>query len=120
MTGLSKKLVDLIGDSKAVKFVKTLIELNLDFLALERTVFSLNTPEDMELMYSPRTNDETKGKVAEILADKMLSVLITLGQHPYIRYNAKSATTERVANAISDKLDGYRSRSVKNNLPSVS
>lgn len=63
--------MELIGNSKAIKAVKTLVELNLDFLAVESNVFSFNEQQDIDLLYNPKSTDDVKDKVAEILADKV-------------------------------------------------
>lgn len=96
------KIMKMIGESKASVRVKTLTEVNIDFLAIEQKIFTLNTANDMKLAFG-ETTDDRKGFI-DAMASKLLTFCLTYGQIPYIRHSASSTLSTRVANALHDKL----------------
>jgi syntaxin-binding protein 1 len=99
----------MIGESKASVRVKTLTEVNIDFLAIEQKAFSLNTQFDMKLAFGD-TSDNRKNFVDE-MANKLLTFCMTYGQLPYIRHSSKSNLATNVANSLHDKLAKLKSSS---------
>jgi hypothetical protein len=99
---VSNKIMKMIGESKASVRIKTLTEVNIDFLATEQKAFNLNTVNDMKLAFG-ETTDNRKGFIDE-MANKLLTFCMTYGQIPYIRHSANSTLSTSVANALHDKL----------------
>jgi syntaxin-binding protein 1 len=97
---VSNKIMKMIGESKASVRVKTLTEVNIDFLAIEQKAFSLNTLNDMKLAFG----DQDKKGFVENLSSKLLTFCLTYGQIPYIRHSASSTLATNVAEALQDKL----------------
>ncbi|KAL0484551.1 protein transport protein sec1 [Acrasis kona] len=100
---VSSKIMKMIGASKAGTRVKTLVEVNVDFLAIEQKVFNLNIANDLRLGFAS-TNDERK-RFAENVAHKLFTFCMTYGEQPYIRHNASSNLSSTVASLLSDKLE---------------
>ncbi|KZT07255.1 Sec1-like protein [Laetiporus sulphureus 93-53] len=91
--GLSEHLFERLTSSSAEPHLKTLLELFINFWALEAQAFSLKLPGSFFNMYSPPRSDSAfplaRARLEEELrfASKMIAnVCITLNEFPYIRY----------------------------------
>ncbi|KAI8848072.1 Sec1-like protein, partial [Chytridium lagenaria] len=91
-----------------IQHVKTLRELFVDFLAPEHHVFSVDSAHNLFSLYNPVDPAAQQLEIASI-ARKLVSVLSTLGERPFIRYydpsGSGSSFSQRVAQALDNELD---------------
>ncbi|KAI8847505.1 Sec1-like protein [Chytridium lagenaria] len=96
--------------------VKNLKELNVEFIAAENQVFSVDLP----LSFSAALNAPTASLLnyeLEPVAKRLVSVLATLGEYPYIRYyNPPNAA---VAVSTQEKLAGKLAGMVQSELDNL-
>jgi len=93
-------LLSRIASSPLKPRIKTLKEVNIDFLAIERNCFTLNYSNDLQMTYG-----EANRKVyCSELAEKLVSFCATEGHMPYIRH-CKSEVATTVASMLNDKLE---------------
>ncbi|KAJ3196204.1 vacuolar sorting protein VPS33/slp1 [Irineochytrium annulatum] len=106
ISGLPESLYEKIKRSQPLmQKVKTFIELNIDFIAVEPQAFSVDLP----FSFSAALNAPTLSLLnyeLEPVAKRLVAVLATLGEYPYIRYYnppgapTAVATQERVAGKL--------------------
>ncbi|KAJ2085656.1 syntaxin binding protein 1 [Coemansia sp. S100] len=108
---LSDPLFSKLSASAAAPYIKGIAELYIEYNPIESRVF-LTTPSERPFftLYSPSAA-EMRSKDIEASADRVLSVVASLGIRPYVRYYRPpgSATTpaETMANCLQSKLDDY-------------
>ncbi|KAJ2337166.1 syntaxin binding protein 1, partial [Coemansia sp. RSA 2673] len=108
---LSDPLFSKLSASAAAPYIKGIAELYIEYNPIESRVF-LTTPSERPFftLYSPSAA-EMRSKDIEASADRVLSVVASLGIRPYVRYYRPpgSATTpaETMANRLQSKLDDY-------------
>lgn len=93
--------------SSLMTHIKTLVELNLDFLAIEKNVFSLGMTEgDIQAVYGNRSNLAKRNEVAQRISDQLHTFCLTVGQAPYIRYfkGPSSDMPQLVAEQLYDSI----------------
>ncbi|KAJ3019493.1 vacuolar sorting protein VPS33/slp1 [Thoreauomyces humboldtii] len=108
-SALSDALFNKIKASPAIGYIKTLKEMNVDFLAYESQVFTFDQPNSALPLYSPIREGSRHNEISQI-AKKIASTLATLGEYPYIRYYASPTSTVPaiplyVAQAVKSELD---------------
>lgn len=105
--------MNMVIESKASKYVKSLVEANMEFIPIEPTGFSFNYQEDIESIYG---SSESKSMSSDYLhmADKLLTVCATLNQAPYIRYSAKSQNCKAIAEQLHTLLEKFKKGTAKN------
>ncbi|XKL67459.1 hypothetical protein PGB90_002950 [Kerria lacca] len=101
------ELFNTLSHAKVVKYIKTLKEINISFVAYERQVFSLDTPETFQCYYNP-TFSNTRIANMERIAEQIATLCATLGEYPSIRYRADFDRNAELAQIIQDKLDAYK------------
>ncbi|KAI9333695.1 Sec1-like protein [Obelidium mucronatum] len=115
ISALSDTLFEKIQKSPIQRHVQTLKELNMDFLALEPQAFSLDLPGALPSIINAQTPSHLKYELAPV-AKRLVSVLATLGEYPYIRYYTPPTPTitpnssntpliEMFAKMVQDELD---------------
>ncbi|CAG8548514.1 343_t:CDS:10, partial [Acaulospora morrowiae] len=94
-------------------YVKTCKELYIDFHAKEARVFSFESPSSYFNLYSPKKQDKFDLEIRN-LAKKLLSICISLGENPLIRYqrglDAEHPTKSlpyKLAMLVQQELDDY-------------
>ncbi|KAI8609559.1 Sec1-like protein [Chytriomyces sp. MP71] len=85
IAALSDTLFEKIQKSPIQKHVQTFKELNMDFLAIEPQAFSLDLPASLHALINAATPSHLKYELTPI-AKRLVSVLASLGEYPYIRY----------------------------------
>ena len=80
----SDALITKMAKSKAVKYIKTLKEINVSFLPYESQVFTLDLPQAFGLFYQEA--NPNRDELLECMADRLATVCATLGEYPSIRY----------------------------------
>ena len=66
-------------------YLKTLKELNIEFLACEAQAFSLDMPESFHLL-TGAVEPQHRAAVQMTIAERMATLFVTLGMRPEIRY----------------------------------
>lgn len=106
---IGDRLCEGIANSAAAPFIKTMKDLNLDFLAVESQVFSLNRGDDDILrLYNP--NAEGAASEKHEIAEQIVTVLATLNEAPAIRYvkNDKVRVARELATIVQKRLDEFQ------------
>ncbi|KAI8917070.1 Sec1-like protein [Powellomyces hirtus] len=108
-SALPDHLFDRIKASSAISHIKTLKEMNVDFIAYESQVFTFDQPNSALPLYSPIREGSRQLEIT-VIAKKLASTLATLGDYPYIRYYQSPNSTVPtiplyVAQAVQSELD---------------
>ncbi|KAI9207262.1 Sec1-like protein [Polychytrium aggregatum] len=105
---ISDALVDRLTKSPARQYLKNLKDSNVDFLAIEQQIFSLDLPGSLYALYNPPSIPDLNSHL-HFLAKRMTSVLTTLGDYPSIRYHDPSGSncslSFKFASYLKDELD---------------
>lgn len=87
-----KELFELIkASTQARAYIKTLVELSLDFLVRESRVFCVDGPAAMFHLYSPNTPDLED--YCRTLGNKLATMCVSLRTMPLVRYEAAGNST---------------------------
>eukprot|EP00735_Rhodelphis_limneticus_P007533 TRINITY_DN20099_c0_g1::TRINITY_DN20099_c0_g1_i1::g.15642::m.15642 TRINITY_DN20099_c0_g1::TRINITY_DN20099_c0_g1_i1::g.15642 ORF type:complete len:633 (-),score=173.74,sp/Q54QC8/SEC1_DICDI/41.18/7e-155,Sec1/PF00995.18/1.1e-136,GARS_C/PF02843.11/2.9e+03,GARS_C/PF02843.11/0.5 TRINITY_DN20099_c0_g1_i1:410-2260(-) len=108
---LHEDLFQQIGSCEPlVQRMATLIEINLEFLAVEQQVFSLDCNNALEVLFSP----EQRGvnEMSHRIAAQLLTTFITLGEMPAVRYAKNQPVAAKVANLLKDKINAFEQSGV--------
>ncbi|KAL7999647.1 putative sec1-like protein [Plasmopara halstedii] len=87
--------------------LKTLQEVNIDFLALEKCAFSFGIPEAFHTLYSPTVKESECEELMQLISNKLVSVCATLEEYPYVRYQAGHTRMEMLAQMFQNKMNDY-------------
>ena len=102
---LNDDLMDILQNSpNLLAKVKTLKELNLDFIASESNSFHLDMKNCLPRLFgnAPDTH------LQQLIASKLTTFCISLNEHPSIRYQANSKVSANIAKAVDENLKAYR------------
>jgi syntaxin-binding protein 1 len=111
ITGLSDALFDKLRGARLN--IKTLKELQLDFICPDPNYFSLETPDSFMNLYNPEAPSLLQYELKKT-AKKICSVLVQLGEYPHIRYSTKpqafhttpqKSLTSELAFLVQNELD---------------
>jgi len=101
-TGIPDDLFHLLTDKNLSKRIKHLKELYLDFNTAESQVFHFDSPESFTKLFDTELNDPSELRTEnDRIANRLVTVCITLGELPVIRYAPKMRT---LAELFYDKL----------------
>jgi len=104
-----------LKQENVVSRIKTLKEMNLDFIAYEMQVFHLDDLSSFTSLFSPES--VTSKAEQHRIAEKIVSVCVTLREYPIIRYNMnkenKNSVSHSLACIVQDKLDNLIRKSVE-------
>lgn len=106
---LGDRICEGIANSAAAPFIKSMKDLNLDFLAIESQLFSLNRGDtDIMRLYNP--NAEGSSSEKSEIAEQIVTVLATLNEAPAIRYakNDKVRVARELATIVQKQLDDFQ------------
>nr|KAJ3420000.1 vacuolar sorting protein VPS33/slp1 [Polyrhizophydium stewartii] len=87
-SGLSDQLFETLKSSQAFPFLRTCKELNIDFFAPDAQTFSFDYPDSWYTLFNPQVPSLLRYEL-ELIAKRIVSVLATLGEYPYIRYHTR-------------------------------
>jgi syntaxin-binding protein 1 len=100
-------LFSTLSRSVAVKFVKTLKEVNIAFTPYESQVYTLDSPDTFFLYYNPQKQGNLTVNL-ERIAEQIATVCATLGEYPAIRYRAEFERNVELGHLVEQKLDAYK------------
>ncbi|XP_030568690.1 protein ROP isoform X5 [Drosophila novamexicana] len=89
------------------RYVRTCKEINIAFLAYEAQVFSLDSPDTFQCLYSPAFAS-IRGKHIERIAEQIATLCATLGEYPNVRYRSDWDRNIDLAASVQQKLDAYK------------
>ena len=89
------------------RYIRTLKEVNIAFLAYESQVFSLDTTDAAQVYYNPN-KAPLRQAYLEKIAEQVATLCATLGEYPNIRYRADFDKNVELAQFLQQKLDGYK------------
>ncbi|KAM8721074.1 hypothetical protein ACLKA7_007018 [Drosophila subpalustris] len=89
------------------RYVRTCKEINIAFLAYEAQVFSLDSPDTFQCLYSPAFAS-IRGKHIERIAEQIATLCATLGEYPNVRYRVDWERNVDLAASVQQKLDAYK------------
>ena len=99
-------IATLQADPNLVARIKTLKELNLEYLAVESSTFHLDMQEKSVLtgLYGPTPDPD----LPQLLGRKLATLCISLGEHPSIRYQGTSRYARTIAESLNATLVQYK------------
>ncbi|KAJ3409160.1 vacuolar sorting protein VPS33/slp1 [Chytridiales sp. JEL 0842] len=90
------------------EYIKTLSELNIDFLPIEHQVFSVDQPQALYPIFNP-VSPASRQSAIEHAAKRLISLFSTIGELPYIRYfdptAEKKSPSFLLAQSLQNELD---------------
>ena len=92
-----------------LKRVKCLVEVNIDFLAVQERAFHLDMRSFFPELYTKRSSSPAEAAMAE----KLVTVCATLNEYPHIRYRKSSAMAKSLASVFHLKMDQFVSQNPK-------
>ncbi|KAG2386327.1 hypothetical protein C9374_002773 [Naegleria lovaniensis] len=100
---ITEELMDKIARSRLHTRVKTFQDVNIDFLAVERPIFTFKQQDDIQQLLN--TDTRSREKYSTLVADQLYTFFLTSGFSPYIRYSSDSPISKTVANRVYDLLN---------------
>lgn len=113
---LSDSLFDRIKASPAAAHLRCLKELNLDFHAADPQCFTFENPDSWYTVFNPDAPSLLTFELSHC-ARRIAAVLITMGEYPYIRHQAKyvmfstsapKSICSELAQLVRNELDNHK------------
>ena len=84
--------------------IKTLREINIDFLAVETNVYEFGITDALERLHGSVGDPD----LPALLGRKLATLCITLNEHPCIRFQASSAYCREIASVLNHQLQQFK------------
>jgi len=106
LTTCPPSVFDLIKSHPTlVSKVKTLTEINMNYLAVEENVFHLDMEGAMVQLFN--AGGEQVSEASEKVVDGLVSFCATLHEYPFVRYSATSPLCNKIAMEFQEKLNQF-------------
>lgn len=102
-----QNLFKYLSQSYVVPHMKALMEVDVAYLPYERQVFSLESPDVLQLYYKD-CNEGSRAASLDNLAEQLATVCSTLDEIPSVRYRSDCPTNKVLADLVQKKLDALR------------
>ncbi|KAA0200082.1 Syntaxin-binding protein 1, partial [Fasciolopsis buskii] len=102
-----KDILKTIAGSRCIRFVKTLSQLDLDFIPIEPCIYTFECPDVGITHPLPSALYPDKVRVLEHLAEQLATVCVTLEEYPRICFRKTDSNME-LARLTQIKLDACR------------
>merc|ERR1740131_205181 len=97
----------MMKESEGSKSLKSLVEVNISFIPYESQIYSLDTPDNFQMLYNPMRASERNAGM-EKMAEQIATLCSCLGEYPSIRYRADFERNIELAQLVQQKLDAYK------------
>ena len=84
--------------------IKTMKEINLEFMVAESNAFHFDLKQCLPLMYGQSPDHALPG----IVARKLATLCISLNEHPCIRYQGNSKYAQMIATGLNENMKAYK------------
>lgn len=109
---LPAALMDELRASPVVPHLRSLREVNLDFVAIQPHAFSLDAPSALQILYGPW--GESRARVVAKYAEQAYTACATLGElAPHVRYARNHPVCKAFANELSRLLEAGSAAQVR-------
>ena len=88
LSSIPQQLFDRIKASPITTHVKSIRELGLDFTLVANDAFTTESPLSFYTLYNPKSPSILSYELT-VIAKRIVSGLVTLGEYPHIRYSLK-------------------------------
>jgi len=102
---LPDQLLRGLAQTAVMARIKTLKEVNLQYLVYDSHIFHFDTPSSLFHLYSQIGNQSAEQKE---IAERLASVIATLGEYPVIRHARHNANCSAIASLVHERVDKYR------------
>eukprot|EP01113_Clastostelium_recurvatum_P022373 TRINITY_DN2667_c0_g1_i1.p1 TRINITY_DN2667_c0_g1~~TRINITY_DN2667_c0_g1_i1.p1 ORF type:complete len:620 (-),score=203.59 TRINITY_DN2667_c0_g1_i1:32-1732(-) len=100
---LPDELFQKMQGSIAATKIKSLKELNIEFLPYESQAFHFDMPESLVALFSPEAPDPHA--MQHRIANRVVSLLATLSEYPIVRYSTSHPISRAIAGLVQEKID---------------
>uniref|UniRef100_A0A6B2L018 Uncharacterized protein n=1 Tax=Arcella intermedia TaxID=1963864 RepID=A0A6B2L018_9EUKA len=98
--------IKALSQGRVMARIKTLKEVNLQYLVYDSILFHFDAPKSFFNLYSPLAQG-TKADLQE-MSDRLASVLAILGEYPFIRSSRSHPHCSAIASMVHEKMEQLR------------
>lgn len=100
-------MFNALRNSKVKKFILTCKEINLSFVPYDERIFSLDSSDLFQFIYSPLLHDHFMYSLDRI-SEQLATLCVTLKEYPKIRFYTRNILNLKLAEIFQKKLESYK------------